>query len=536
MLLALLLPLALAHGVDRNDVGATWFAAGRYEEAIAAWSAEWQRTQDPEILRDKARAFVALGHFEEALWLLQTYVTLGGSEDVDDLIVRLADRIDPDVLAALVDAGLVTDPPLPPSWTAADATYRVHIEPEGPATVEATYRFASVRDGWLEATLVGPGLVVDAVTGPVVAAPSGVSVVLPPTERSATMKVRGTLDPAEPGHLTLRVLPAAKQRVIVDAPGLDVRVTGAVGDMLAASEVLDITYTPHVAKVAGAAPRLLVTGERAISAWGEEGALEVRGVVRWKVLRGEADRFSLDVTGLTDVELAGSNLGRWSRSGDVVTIEPLAPVRGTLQLTVSAQAALPTEGELTLPAPRPLQVQRVDGWVTLGRSDEGELIPVSGPPTVTAKALPEWARGLSERTPVAYWHGEAPIRVRAAHFTAMMGPDTVIEKADFVLATSREGRVLLRATWQVRNERRQYLHLRPPPGFQALTARVSGTPVTPLGDGGGGIYVPLEKSVETMQGLLTFPVEVSGWRARRRGRARASGSSRCPRWTRRSRR
>jgi hypothetical protein len=201
-------------------------------------------------------------------------------------------------------------------------------------------------------------------------------------------------------------------------------------------------------------------------------------------------------------------VARWSREGDVVTIEARTPVRGGFVVDVEGRRPLPT-ADVPLPAPTPLDVRRVERWWTLGRADEGELLPESYPERVAARALPEWARGLSDTPPLASWHGAAPVVLRAARYEAVMGPDTVVEDARFVLATNPDGRVLLRGTWRVRNERSQYLHVVAPPGWRPLTARVTGDPVSVLADGAGGVYVPLEKSIETLRGLLAFPVEVT---------------------------
>ncbi|MFN7144458.1 MAG: hypothetical protein ACK4YP_11820, partial [Myxococcota bacterium] len=164
--------------------------------------------------------------------------------------------------------------------------------------------------------------------------------------------------------------------------------------------------------------------------------------------------------------------------------------------------------EVLAPAPRPV-ANRVERYWTVGRAEDGELVPVGGPRTVAVRTLPEWGRGLSDTPIVSSWEGDTPLRVRLARYTPLMGPDTVVERAVLVVAAAVEGRALVRTTWHVRNERRQYLHVTPPPGMRPITARVSGDPVLVLSDGAGGVYVPLEKSVETVQGLLTFPVELT---------------------------
>jgi hypothetical protein len=398
---------------------------------------------------------------------------------------------------------------IPPAWGATDATWKVVVPADGgPLGLDLEWRFTALRPGWWEVPLAGPGFVVTDVSGPAIASADGLRLLLAPGASSAVVKVHGTLLPSSPGAASLGLLPAAREHVLVDAPGRDVKVAGAVDGWLAAGDALTLSWAPHAEEVR-AAPQPLAMAEVSTAVWSEPGALLTRSVVRWKVARGELDRFELDVAGLAEVEVDGANLARTTRAGDVLVLEPRAPVRGSFVVSVRGRSVLSGDAEVTVPAPQPRATARVDRYWTLGRSEEGELVPVSGPRSVSARALPEWARGLSDTPPMAYWQGAAPLRIRPARFEPLMGPDTVIERAELVVAASEEGRLLVRSTWNVRNERRQYLHVSPSARFRPMTARVSGEPVLVLSDGAGGIYVPLEKSVETVQGLLTFPVELT---------------------------
>ncbi|MFZ5482263.1 MAG: hypothetical protein ACOZNI_36215 [Myxococcota bacterium] len=498
----LLLLASLAFAQDARAL----LDAARYEDALAVATAAFEETGDPAALIDKADAFVGLGRDEEALWCLELWRRVTGGFEQNDRIAALRERIPAAMLADLVAEGLAEpDPPPAPAWLPIAATYRVRVPAEGPLQLEVSYRFRALREGWLDAALIGPGMVVTGATGPVVAAPSGVYLVLKPGTGETTVTVRGSLE-GSPGSASLGVLPAAAQRVIVEAPGLDVEVAGAVDGALAAADRLALTWAPHVEKGPEVA-RPVVVAETATAAWGEEGALEVRARVRWRVLRGEVGRFVLDVSGLEEAEADGANVASQRREGSQLVIETREPVKGGFEVLVRGRAPL---REAPMPGPRPVEVSRVDRWWTVGRSDEGELVPVGELRSVAQRTMPSWAKGLSESAPVASFHGEAAPGLRPARYEPLMGPDTVVEQADFVVTTSREGRVLLRATWRLRNERRQYLRVRPPaPGWVPLTARVSGQPVSVLSDGEGGVYVPLEKSVETVQGLLNFPVEVT---------------------------
>ncbi len=399
----------------------------------------------------------------------------------------------------------------PVTWGATDARYTVTIPAEGPLLVTLEWTLAGTTPAWAELPLAGSGLVVRSATGPVVAGPAGLFALVPPSAArgGATIRVTGTLDPTGQGAASLRVLPAARQRVIVDAPGLDVTVAGAHDGWLAAADTLALTWAPRVTTEAPPRPATpVVHAEAATAVWAEPGALISQTVARWKVVRGAVERFELDVAGLEEVEVEAAGLLRTERAGDRLVLSTRAPVKGTFEARIRARKAVSGDGEVPAPAPRPV-ASRVSRYFTVGGAEDGELVPTGGPRAVPARAIPEWGRGLSETAVVSAWQGDTPLRVRLANYAPMMGPETVIERAVLVVAAAAEGRALLRTTWHVRNERKQYLHVVPQDGARPMTARVSGEAVLVLSDGTGGVYVPLEKSVETVQGLLTFPVELT---------------------------
>jgi hypothetical protein len=393
------------------------------------------------------------------------------------------------------------------AWVAQSAELRVEIREGQPPRLDATYRFERVADGWLDARLAGPGLVAEVADLGVGGGPDGLRLVLGPDRDGATVHFTGWLADAATDHAALAILPAARQHVTVDAPGLDVAVEGALDGWINHGDRLAFSWAPARTEPP-LAPRPVVLGETAVAAWGSEGALAVHAAVRWRVRRGEVSRLRLDVADLDEVEISGANVAKWSREGDVVVIETREAVRGLIAVDVRGRRPLGAEAA-EVPAVRPLNVLRDDRYWILGKSDEGELIPTSAASVVPARSLPPWARGLSEAAPVAYWHGAAPLVLVASRYDPLSGPDTVVERAEFVVSTSEEGRALLRATFRVRNESRQYLHVRPAPGWKPVAAQVGGVPVTVLSDGASGLYVPMEKSIETVRGLLNFTVELT---------------------------
>ena len=432
------------------------------------------------------------------------------------------------LLALLGRAFAAGDAAPPVVWTVRSADVTVHLAKDtvsAAPTLDLTYTFERVGDAdavagaaWTTLRLVD-GVVtrsssLDSPTSAVFtrddSGTPGTFLTLDPSRRAVTVKLSGVLQPSGTAHALVQLPVAPFTRVHLDAPGLDVDVAGSLPDLgdsdaccgtrlLRPDGVLDLRWQPH-RDSAPAPASSVVRAEVSTAAWVRDGALGVRSRVRFIVSRGRVQQLQLDVAGLEDVELEGVP---FTRSGSILTLTPAEPLEGMLTVELTGRRSAVSG---SFPTPKPLGVARVESWYTLGKPDEGDVVP-SGGAAVSARQLPLWARGLSESMPVAYWSTRAP-SLAAGHFETIMGPDTVVQSAEYVVSQSEDGHVLARATWLVRNERSQYLKVTPPPGLRPLTVRVSGRPALILKEG-ESFYVPLEKSIETVQGLLAFPVEVA---------------------------
>lgn len=410
------------------------------------------------------------------------------------------------LLRLVAPLALAADP-APQGWGATDAVWRLEIRDGEPVVVEADYRLQAPDSRSEVLRLAGPQLLLTAVSGPVVATPRGLEIALGPDVRKVEQHLEGLYSAPTDGRFDLDVLPATRARVVVDAPGLDVTIEGAVDGWVGPRDHLTVTWRPRVEAGEVLRESLLAQGEAATVFRAEGGSLLVEGTMRWRVMRGEAKRLTFDAAGLEEIEVAGPGIASWRREGAQVVIEPKAPVKGLFVATLRGRATL-GKGERTVPAPQPSGVQRVDRYVTMARSDEGELIPTAMPTSVPLAQLPAWAKNLGDGVPLVAWHGPQAVRVLNGSFESLQGPDTVVTQARYTVAAAREGRLALRMNLRVRNERRQYLHVAAAPGWRPIVVRVGNQPVSGLGDGAGGLYIPLEKSIETVKGLLSFPVDV----------------------------
>lgn len=247
------------------------------------------------------------------------------------------------------------------------------------------------------------------------------------------------------------------------------------------------------------------------------GDAELRGHGRlvWELRRGAVSAVQFATAGIpADAAITGPGVRAVQRNGDTVRVELQAPVSTRLELGLRWSAAIgkATESRVALPQIRFDDVFRAEASLQLARDGEVEAVPAaSGWTPSSAAGLPVWGQGLVEGTPTAAFtsNGTGAGELDLLRFVPIEGPPVVVDVAAYEIATSREGRALMRAHYEVRNERAASLKLTPPPGFSVLGVRVAGETAMIARDADGAWRVPLQRSVDTVSGLLSFPVEVA---------------------------
>jgi hypothetical protein len=382
--------------------------------------------------------------------------------------------------------------------------------------VRAKWRVELLEPGVFSAVLAGPSLVVDrlVVDGELIAAnhnDAGELLLQVALERSCSIELTGHVL-GDPGSgVALSLLPAGSGRM--EHPGdFAVQGPGAVliapGVSLGAPEQLAVAPAP----VRNEAQGTLVLGETALGITVGEAEVRVRGRLRWRITRGELARVSFEAPSAgEDLEVKGAVLASWHRSGDHIEVELRQPERSLVDLEVSYTAAAGggETSQLPVPALRPDGVFRTTSTLQLARDGQLDLVPeLPGAVVAAPDDLPAWGRDLVEGAPTGSFVGvTGGGKVTVYRFTPADSPATIVDVASYTMSVTDEGRVLLRAHYAVRNDRGATLRVTPPPGLLPIGARVGGEVATVAREGETWL-VPLEKSVETVEGLLSFPVEV----------------------------
>jgi hypothetical protein len=241
--------------------------------------------------------------------------------------------------------------------------------------------------------------------------------------------------------------------------------------------------------------------------------IEGRAALRWTVRNQPTDTLEFRLGTVEALLVEGPLVASSTQQGDRVVVKLREAVEGDVALTVTFRAPPPGAGAM---APLPLPVSTTggldEGWLAVLNGGSGIVVPRAdgGLEAVPTSALPAWGRGLVDGGTIAALRitGRTPaLHLGVFDFAPADSPPTFVDEARIEVAYADHGRALLRCQYQVRNDKSQYLRVHLPQNSKLLGVRVAGTVVQPVRDG-DDLLVPLEKSIETLSGLVSFPVEV----------------------------
>lgn len=411
-------------------------------------------------------------------------------------------------------------PPEPPGPWIAERDLRVEVV-EGGLQIHGVWRIETVGSGWITRLLAGPGIRVEGASlggqaAPVQSGPEGVVLAAKidrPTELVVDAFVPG--DPAR-AEVPFLLMSAARGRLDVRGTTLEPVVRGAVpakGAWWSGSSELGLSLRePRTSEEVERPPLAVARVATGLTIGDAE--VTGRAHVEWQIRQGSLSTVTFGVEGVgTDLAVTGESVSSWRREGDLVIVELDGAQTRRVSLAATWSAAVPPGEEVRIGVPRiaPGGAFRTESVLELARDGEIEVVPeLQGAEPMAISALPPWAEGLVAGTPTVAFRLPGPPSgsLDLLRFLPAEQPAAVVDVANYTVATSDEGRVLARAHFTVRNERASHLRVVPPPGLQLLGVQVQGEPVVPGQDEGLGWLVPLPRSLETVEGLLSFPIEV----------------------------
>ena len=189
-----------------------------------------------------------------------------------------------------------------------------------------------------------------------------------------------------------------------------------------------------------------------------DGEVSGRGHVRVELRRGQLEVLSLSVANVSaDLQIEGPNVEEWRRTDDRVDIKLRQPADGRVDLDLSWTAAVSkaAESDLATPTIEAAGVFRTESTLQLARDGEVDVIPkMTDWTTIAAAQLPVWGRGLVRGAPTAAFQRPGPANggsLSLVRYVTVPTPPMVVDVADVRIASSREGRFLMRARYEILN-------------------------------------------------------------------------------------
>ncbi|HUT59487.1 MAG TPA: secretin N-terminal domain-containing protein [Phycisphaerae bacterium] len=247
-----------------------------------------------------------------------------------------------------------------------------------------------------------------------------------------------------------------------------------------------------------------------------DAAQQVTAVLRVSIGGGPSDTIELLLPNDTDrVRVAGPDVREFRVGPGRATVHLRGRVSGATVLTLSYE--------------RPLQGDRLafgrlavaDGHWTAGTlvisntAGGSEVLPdtMTGLRQMALQDIPSAAAGILPGPAVLAYDITSrsfSASVEVLHLGEFALRQSIADMAHYEVFLDRDGSVIGRARYEIRNRTRQFLRLELPPGARVLLARVNekATPISPAAAAPGAWLLPLERSRPSVQGLVSFPVDV----------------------------
>ena len=421
------------------------------------------------------------------------------------------------------------------------ATRRVRIQRrDGRVFVTVRWQLDAVRPGWLAGMLVSGGVLVRSVTidgRPAATAAHSTATyvaawIAGPAELELVAEMKD--DPVR-GPVAISLLGATRGTAVIDGePTWRLQAAAATPADGTSAVTVHISGVTHGAPtdlelVARPAPSeetgVVALGRVGVGLFVGEAEMRGRARLQWVLRRGDLERVTFVARGVgEDFTVVGPDVREVKRDGEVVRVELQTAVSDVVALEATWSQRTPSGDATVTPASFELEgTNRTEATFELGRDGDVDVVPtLQGWRQVAAQQLPPWGRDLIEGAAAAAWTraaGAEAGRLQLLRFVPVEAPKVVIGQATFNLASADHGMTLVKARYEVTNERASHLRFTLPARSRLLAVEVGGADVRAARDG-DEILVPISRSLETIEGLVAIPVVVSLITEQRRWRRR----------------
>ena len=315
-------------------------------------------------------------------------------------------------------------------------------------------------------------------------------------------------------------------KLTVDGDKVDVKVSGAQSLSVKAAEgktavaaalptrmPVQITWERAIPKAPAAPTKLYAETATLVSV--ADGLLLCQESVYFNILHTPVRELKLAVPkGASVLTVSGQGLQDWrvDKAG-VMTATLTRETIGSYALQIAYEQATAAQGAAPVPVIRATGVEREKGFVAVVAlaNVEIEAGKVAGAASIDASRLPGALTAMTSQPILLGFRYvgdkiDIPLNIRKHGEVSVLV--TVADSALFTGMQLPDGRRMTKATYSVRNNRRQFLRMAMPAGTEIWSVSVAGKAATPGKDAQGKVLIPLIRSKSTASELAAFPVTI----------------------------
>ncbi len=270
---------------------------------------------------------------------------------------------------------------------------------------------------------------------------------------------------------------------------------------------LDDHHSTLPLRMRGSLTQLIGLGEDATSVYAE---------VKLDIVQGAAREAKVQLPSQVTVnQVSGAMVADWEVKSGELTVTFLEPVEQSAGFIIVGETRTPRDGKIDIPVLRLADAERETGGVAVEVLGAGEIKQAKqqGLEEVDATDLGEMVASRQSPSLAAFRFrsGDAKVirslNVDVARYTQQAVLMALVEEARYQVLMSKEGKLLIRARYAVRNNQRNFLKIQLPAGAAIWSATLGGAPVRPGQAPDGSLLLPLEKS-RAGEEVPVFPVEI----------------------------
>ncbi|MFT5130892.1 MAG: hypothetical protein ACI8W8_004524, partial [Rhodothermales bacterium] len=242
--------------------------------------------------------------------------------------------------------------------------------------------------------------------------------------------------------------------------------------------------------------------------------LVARAQLRLNIAGGTRSELELTIPhGADRVTLSGPELRKFTREGDRLQVYLRSAIRGRSELHLGFEIPGAASGEFHLPEIGVPGARLVEGgWTLVANEVGGELLELKTrglDPRGTGEAPGDLLSELG--APITYAYRRSSRTPQSSFDLVTTSPfplvDTIADESIMTCVLRPDGQELMRWQLRMRNNRRQFVRVRLPAGARVMHVKVEGE-LRQASVDGDLLLLPLVKSVQTLGGLIAFPVEL----------------------------